>query len=366
MFSEKHFEAIVAYTVKHSFGPNASFGPLWLFRAVPELQDEEVKQLVAEAIARGLFVAMESGRVAITDEGRRLATRVRIREGDNAAFALEYKSLRTLSLADAVLLHADETYEGRVIWLEDLYIDFAESSSAELKGAIAQLRADGLFAACKPESLRRTAPKDQLIEWASGVTRAGVRRVEELRTYEVDRLFIPRFTSLLKEFGKSEMQSTLENIEIVLRGLPRALRELDAEHRRHGANPFLVENEYDLQDFVRAMFRMLYPESLRSEEATPSLSEAGGRVDFLIDEMGCFIELKVFRSESDWKTKMLPDIASKLERYGRDPRCQILYVLIYDIKQKFRQAASFEENMSNRRTIVEKTFEVRFIVTPQV
>ena len=156
-----------------------------------------------------------------------------------------------------------------------------------------------------------------------------------------------------------------EELTTFLRAIPRGLRELAPEHRRSGGQPFVVENESDLQDFLRAFLRMRYPESLKPEEWTPSTAGKGGRVDFVLGGLKCFVELKVFRSEADWRTTMLPDITSKIERYGQDPRCGTLYVLIYDPQLAFRAAAMVEVEMSKERTIGDRRFNVQVVVTPK-
>jgi hypothetical protein len=156
-----------------------------------------------------------------------------------------------------------------------------------------------------------------------------------------------------------------ENIADVLRAIPRGLRELAAEHRHRGRLPFEVKDEYDLQDFVRALLQMWYPKAVKPEEPIPTVGGKGGRVDFVLDGLKWLIELKVFRDETDWKATMFSDITSKIERYGKDPRCDVLFVLIYDPNRAFRSAVAVEHELSAERTIGDRKFRVHVIVTPQ-
>lgn len=162
----------------------------------------------------------------------------------------------------------------------------------------------------------------------------------------------------------------VEELDAFLRNIPVGVRELLPENR-YGAGtnktrPTIeITDEYDLQDLVRAFLRMRYGRVI-SEDNVPSTAGKGGRVDFAIRGIKVFIELKVYKSETDWKSKMLADIESKIVRYASSHECNMMFVFIYDPEHKCREAAEIETQLTMKRTYGEKSIMLRGIVAPRL
>jgi hypothetical protein len=161
---------------------------------------------------------------------------------------------------------------------------------------------------------------------------------------------------------------TLEEIEerlvAFIRAAPRGIREITPEHRYNGRKTLEVNDEYDLQDFLRAFLRMEFADLIH-EDPLPKVASLSGRIDFALRDQRIYIELKVVESESSWKSTMSKDVASKIERYGRSHECDLLIVFIYDPTHAMRDAARIEKDLTNLRTIDSKSFRTRAVVAPQ-
>ncbi len=367
--SEDELDALVLHVDDDVWLRGATFGPMLLTAALPRLNDNELRAVVHQATAAGLFFEREQDRLSLSLEGRRRAQSARVKRGIADAFTRDWNRLPDMTLADAVLLVGKNISENRkALWVEDLYVAFRSTDMGALKGSVTELRERGLLAPIDIAKMRKFTStgffKDFDHAWASGFTREGIRRAVLLSEREdVRELMVPQAVTHFVE--RIQEQYVDEDLAVFLRAIPRGLRELAPGHRREGRQPFVVTDEYDLQDFVRAYLRMRFPKSLKPEESMPSVSSKGGRVDFVVGELQCFVELKVFQSEPHWRTTMMPDITSKIERYGQDARCDVLYVLVYDPNQAFRAAAATEVEMSKERVIGDKRFRVQLVVTPQ-
>lgn len=339
--------------------------------AVPKLSDEQVRDAVASSVSRGYFNFVDSQRVQITLDGFRRAEAARYRKGHTSRLPFEWSKLSGFTLGGAVLLHANRTRQGKIVYLEDLYVDFALTPLDALKGAIQDLREAGYLRAPTEEHAKMlskipspsTGARD--MAWVFGVTADGVRRAAQLESNantmpnaanEIARKFIRSISS--------EQSAAESAVETMLRAIPRGLRELDATNRRSDRNPFVVTDEYDLQDFVRAVLRVRFP-ALAAEDAMHSVAGRGGRVDFRLKDEGIYVELKVFRDMNNWKQSMLPDISAKIQRYGRQEDCDVLFIFVYDPLLKFTEAESAERDLTAVQAFGDKKVDVRLIVAPK-
>jgi hypothetical protein len=354
-------DAMVLYAVHRLPHGATVFGSGHLLEAVPHLANDALAATAKAAARRGYF-SEKDGRFSLTIDGRRRANHVLDRVGLRPKlYSLDFASRRP-TLADAILLYGMSGGRyGGAIWYEELYIQFPSVSSAAIKESILKLRDDGLMVMAEQTLLRRITRGDRAtwdFSLASQVTRDGIRRRGALLNDRKNIGLMAQPANTLTAPG------TLDDVADFLRAVPRGLRELSSEHRYDGRPTLPMNDEYDLQDFVRAFLKMRYAKAT-FEDAVGKVAGQGGRVDFALGDEKIFVELKVFKSEADWKKSMLPDISSKIERYSRDPKCEVIFFLVYDPGQKFRDARSAEADLSGLRTISGKDIEVRLIVTPQ-
>jgi REase_DpnII-MboI len=368
---DDQFGAVMLFIADRYDLRHGSFGVFSVLPAVPTIGNDDLRKLVSSAVSQGFLKDVEVGRFQITLEGLRRAEAARYRKGGTSRLPFEWSDIPGFTFGDAVLVHVNRSHQQENVYIEDLYVEFALTTLDALKVAVCDLRDSGYLRAPNDEGLkilrRLRAPSTGALdlEWVSVLTADGLRRATELES--TASVMPTAVEEMARRVVRSLSQPDIEpenEIAAMLRAIPLALRELDAKNRRKGGVPFKVENEYDLQDFVRAMLRARFP-TLIAEDAVQTLAGRGGRVDFRLKDERIYIELKVFRDMSHWKQSMYDDISSKIQRYGRQHDCDVLFIFVYDPLTEFTEAESAERDFSYVSTMAGKKVDVRLIVAPK-
>lgn len=120
-----------------------------------------------------------------------------------------------------------------------------------------------------------------------------------------------------------------------------AAREL---RQRHGGRPpFLIEDEYDLQDLVHAMLRLHF-DDIRDEEWTPSYAGRASRVDFLLKDEETVIEVK--KSRPNLRAKEIGEqLIIDRDRYQAHPNCKTLICFVYDPDRLIQNPRGLERDL---------------------
>lgn len=114
--------------------------------------------------------------------------------------------------------------------------------------------------------------------------------------------------------------------------------------RRHAdREPFMLENEYDVQDVLHAVLRLFF-DDVRPEETTPSHAGKHALMDFLVPEVGTVIEAKYVRDRAHGK-KVNEEIIVDVARYK--PRCHLMLALIYDPKKHIDNPKGVISDLAN-------------------
>jgi hypothetical protein len=148
----------------------------------------------------------------------------------------------------------------------------------------------------------------------------------------------------------SELQGMLRRFDRFVRQLAR---------RQDDRPPFLVEDEYDVQDLVHALLRS-YTDDVRPEEVAPSYAGASSRMDFLLKEQRTVVEAKL-ASEKLRDKQIGEQLIIDIQRYQAHPDCKILICMVYDPKGCIRNSAGLEKDLSGTH----RDLDVRVIITPQ-
>jgi hypothetical protein len=130
--------------------------------------------------------------------------------------------------------------------------------------------------------------------------------------------------------------------------------------RKHGRPPFLVENEYEVQDLLYVCARAVFRDA-RLEEWTPKHGGSAKRVDILIPSIDAIIETKFVRS-SKHALSMGDEIKVDIESYHTHPRCNELLVFVWDPHLHVVDTAPLSDDLSGRRVKGERAFNVTVLV----
>jgi hypothetical protein len=129
-----------------------------------------------------------------------------------------------------------------------------------------------------------------------------------------------------KEENRSEPQSTLSRLERVLLRFHLAAGQL--RKRRKNKTAYLIEDEYDVQDLLRAILRLDF-DDIRSEEWTPSYAGGASKIDLVLKKEKVLIEVKKI-GESLTEKQVGPQLIVDTARYDEYPDVETLVCFIYD------------------------------------
>ncbi len=154
-----------------------------------------------------------------------------------------------------------------------------------------------------------------------------------------------------------EPPKALQIVSTLLRNFDRSVRQLK---RRYDKRPaLLVDDEYDVQDFLHSLLRGYFGD-IRAEENTPSYAGSASRLDFLIKEEGIVIEAKYATAKLKLK-----DIGNQLiidiKRYQSHPDCRYLFCLVYDPDGNIHNPEGLEKDLSK----IHDKLDVRVFVVPR-
>lgn len=166
-----------------------------------------------------------------------------------------------------------------------------------------------------------------------------------------------RLTKHLKAHVAIVVQSTPHSngpLEVVLntcRIFHVVATELQSRHEKRST--LAINDEYDVQDLLRALLRQHF-EDVRREEPVPSCAGRAPRMDLLLKVQKIAIETKMTRDglrDREIGDELLQDVA----RYKDHPDCSTLVSFIYDpkglLKNPHGLASDIEKQSDSRLTV---------------
>jgi hypothetical protein len=148
-----------------------------------------------------------------------------------------------------------------------------------------------------------------------------------------------------KREPKASPGSTVQLLEQVCRRLPLVADPLAS--RRKGKAAFVLEDEYDVQDLLHGVLRLLF-EDVRPEEPMGSRAGASARVDFLLKNERVLVEAKFVRAGHGAR-EIGEELIIDIERYRAHPDCDVLVALVYDPEKRIENPRGLEGDLSGER-----------------
>ena len=158
--------------------------------------------------------------------------------------------------------------------------------------------------------------------------------------------------------GPSKPQKVEELLEVVIRGLRRAMHPLT--HRRKGSQPLSFGSEYDVQDLLHALLRP-WISDIRPEEFTPSYAGSSTRMDFLLPAHSLVIETKIIRDRAHARA-VGNELIIDIEHYRRHPACRALWCVIYDPDHLITNAEGLRADLHGTRSTADGEVDVKVFV----
>jgi hypothetical protein len=161
---------------------------------------------------------------------------------------------------------------------------------------------------------------------------------------------------VVPELGNQSNQDEL--VLKCLKSITTSVRKLG--DRSHGREPFIVENEYDVQDLIETVLRGTFPEVVR-EEWTTKRAGSAKRIDLVIRSLGILVECKYVRDTNHAK-KIADELRIDFECYHDYPDCRQLYVYVYDPDRLIDDPENFAADLNGVRRKRDHEFSVEVIV----
>ncbi|HLB21703.1 MAG TPA: hypothetical protein VK605_06305 [Solirubrobacteraceae bacterium] len=133
----------------------------------------------------------------------------------------------------------------------------------------------------------------------------------------------------------------LDLVERLGRGLPGLIDALT--HRHADRDPLVVSDEYDVQDLLTGVLRMIF-EDVRVEDPSPAQAGGSSRLDFVLKRQRIIVEVKMTRQglrDRDVGKQLIEDI----ERYRGHPDGDALVAIVYDPERHVRNPQGLENDL---------------------
>ncbi len=144
------------------------------------------------------------------------------------------------------------------------------------------------------------------------------------------------------------MQSSIDGMAVLARiGERFSSFVTELGKRQRDREPFKVEDEYDVQDLLRAILRLHF-EDVRKEEWIPSYAGKASKMDFLLTDLALAVEVKYVRDEQHGK-KIGEEITVDVAKYEKHPDCNGLVALIYDPNRHIENPPGLKKDLEMRQ-----------------
>jgi REase_DpnII-MboI len=145
--------------------------------------------------------------------------------------------------------------------------------------------------------------------------------------------------------GEGGFRAHLELVERMARRLPDFLVVL--RNRQRERPPFVVEDEYDLQDLLHGLLKLHF-DDVRPEDFAPERAGGRSRIDFVLKSERLVVEAKMTRAGLGAK-QVGGELIIDIERYRSHPDCAALLAVVYDPDQRIVNARTLEADLSGTR-----------------
>ena len=225
-----------------------------------------------------------------------------------------------------------------LIWFQDNYIKFRKYSSfgvAEILPSGKKVEIDPIFDVVYRGVNIQTIcsrPYEFVDELNQGLAHlrghlASVRSLKSLTKAQQADLPLIRIRRILSRF------------DLVANQLKR---------RRKNKEPYLVEDEYDVQDLLHALLKVDF-DDIRKEEWTPSYAGGASKIDFVLKNEGILVEVKKTSKntrEKEIGEQLLVDIA----KYKEYPNIRTLICFIYDPEKWIENPKGLKHDLEKKST----------------
>jgi len=129
--------------------------------------------------------------------------------------------------------------------------------------------------------------------------------------------------------------------------------------RHADRTPFLVNDEYDVQDLFAALLETRF-EDVRREEWGPSYAGGATRADFFLKNESVLLETKMTR-DGLTDRKLGEELIVDIAHYKQRPDCKALVCFVYDPEHRLKNPQGLENDLSKQADHI----DVRVLIRPK-
>ncbi len=164
--------------------------------------------------------------------------------------------------------------------------------------------------------------------------------------------------------NKCETSHSINSIEKA----KQAIRLFDTSakilsERRQGKKPFIIEDEYDMQDLLHCILKSQFPDIIK-ESHTIEIAKGEKRIDLVIPSDRIVIELKII-FERRKTLEIVDQLKVDIESYHSHPHCGTFIGFIYNPQNAIEEPEKIINDLSGTRTKGDHVFEVIIEIYPK-
>jgi hypothetical protein len=130
--------------------------------------------------------------------------------------------------------------------------------------------------------------------------------------------------------------------------------------RRKGKTPFVIDDEYDVQDLLYTFLKLEF-DDVRKEEFTPSYAGGASRIDFVLKKEKVIVEAKK-TSDSLTTNKIGEQLIIDIAKYESYPEINTLVCFIYDPDYLIENSEGLKLDLEKKST---EKLKVIVIISPK-
>lgn len=323
-----------------------------------DLEDEDIQQVLDYCVDEGYFGVDVDDMYWITLRGK-----IRLQEifEDLGDIKLIYfLKNQDISLSERILIFLDEKNNG--VDVGELYVTFHKFINQEMTHAISKLIEKDLVKIITDPTLTTSHQKYEEVYSVYGfktlvITLKGKREANGL-------LKDPMILSLFK-LPDLEDENRFEVIDKILDTLPKFHLSANflEKHRRKNHRPFIINDEYDVQDLLFSYLLMTF-DRVDVEDHGRKIAGVSTRSDIFLRDLKLIIETKCFKAGDTWST-MKQNIDSKIQTYLQNENYDFMIIFIYNPDLALKNTSMIESELSTSQSINGKEFRIVTIVDPK-
>lgn len=142
-----------------------------------------------------------------------------------------------------------------------------------------------------------------------------------------------------------EAEKPTDTVLRIMRHFHTVARQL--QRRKRQRSPFLINDEYDVQDLLAALLKSVF-DDVRGEEEMPSYGVTRSIIDFLLPREGIAVETKMTR-ESMTMRDLREQLSADIDSYRKHPDASSLICFVYDPQGCLENPVALEWDLSGAR-----------------